>query len=164
MRGGLRVHDRPGDPMASQIVNTVAEMRRQKDPDEIDALKSCMRATDAGHAWAHAHVKAGMSELDVYSGVSGACVKTAGHAGRRLRRFRGLPRLEAARRPANAQVLKDGDMMILDFSVVIGGYRSDFTNTLVVGGKPNTDQKRLYDLCVAAMTAGEKYLHAERPA
>jgi Xaa-Pro aminopeptidase len=37
-------------------------------------------------------------------------------------------------------VLKDGDMMILDYSVVIDGYRSDFTNTLVVGGRPTADQ------------------------
>ena len=51
-------------------------------------------------------------------------------------------------------------MFILDFSVVIGGYRSDFTNTLVVGAEPNADQKRLYDLCVVAMTAGEKELKA----
>src|ERR1043165_1475156 len=27
MRSGLRVHDRPGDPMASEVVNTGAEMR-----------------------------------------------------------------------------------------------------------------------------------------
>src|SRR5437667_9828598 len=51
-------------------------------------------------------------------------------------------------------------MFILDYSVVIGGYRSDFTNTLVVGGKPNADQQRLYKLCMNAMAAGEKELRA----
>ena len=51
-------------------------------------------------------------------------------------------------------------MFILDYSVVIGGYRSDFTNTLVVGSEPNADQQRLYDLCIAAMAAGEKELRA----
>ena len=39
-------------------------------------------------------------------------------------------------------------MFILDYSVVIGGYRSDFTNTLVVGKEPTPDQQRLYDLCM----------------
>ena len=57
-------------------------------------------------------------------------------------------------------MLEPGDMLILDYSVVIGGYRSDFTNTLVVGGEPNADQQRLYDLCMAAMAAGEKELRA----
>ena len=36
--------------------------------------------------------------------------------------------------------IEPGDMFILDFSVVIGGYRSDFTNTLVVGKTPTADQ------------------------
>jgi Xaa-Pro aminopeptidase len=62
--------------------------------------------------------------------------------------------------PPTQQVLKTGDMFILDYSVVLSGYRSDFTNTLVVGGKPNAEQKRLYDACMAAMAAGEAQLKA----
>src|SRR5205823_5634351 len=57
-RGGLRVHDRPGDPLASQVTRTIADLRRRKDSDELDVLRQCMRATDAGHAWARANVKA----------------------------------------------------------------------------------------------------------
>src|SRR5262249_48966541 len=53
-----------------------------------------------------------------------------------------------------------GDMIILDYSVVIGGYRSDFTNTLVVGKGPRPDQQRLCDLCLEAMASGEKELRA----
>src|SRR5262249_61601026 len=62
--------------------------------------------------------------------------------------------------PPTERVLELGDMFILDYSVVIGGYRSDFTNTLVVGKEPTPDQRRLYDLCVRAMAAGEKELRA----
>jgi Xaa-Pro aminopeptidase len=51
-------------------------------------------------------------------------------------------------------------MFILDYSVVLFGYRSDFTNTLVVGRKPNADQRRLFDACVSAMRAGERTLKA----
>jgi Xaa-Pro aminopeptidase len=163
MRGGVRVHDRPGDPMAAQVIHTVADMRRQKDPDEVEALRTCMRATEAGHAWARANVKAGMSELDVYAGISGACAKSAGMPVVVYGDFAVSPGSARRGGAPTAQVLKDGDMLILDYSVVIGGYRSDFTNTLVVGGKPNAEQKRLYDLCVAAMAAGEKELRAETP-
>jgi Xaa-Pro dipeptidase len=161
MRGGLRVHDRPGDPMAAQVIHTVAEMRRHKDPDEIEALRTCMRATEAGHAWARANVKAGMCELDVYSGISAACVKAAGMPVVVYGDFAVSPGSARRGGAPTSQILKDGDMMILDYSVIIGGYRSDFTNTLAVGGKPNAEQKRLYDLCMAAMAAGEKVLRAE---
>jgi Xaa-Pro aminopeptidase len=54
--------------------------------------------------------------------------------------------------------------MILDFSVVIGGYRSDFTNTIAVGGDPTADQQRLAQLCAAAMSAGEGALRHGVPA
>ncbi|MBI1832959.1 MAG: aminopeptidase P family protein [Planctomycetes bacterium] len=161
MRSGLRVHDRPGDLMASQLIHTIADMRRQKDPDEVEALRRCMRATDAGHAWALAHVKPGMTELDVYSGISTACVKAAGMPVVVYGDFAVSPGPERRGGAPTDRVLQVGDMLILDYSVVIQGYRSDFTNTLVVGGKPNADQKRLYDLCIAAMAAGEKELRAE---
>lgn len=161
MRSGLRIHDRPGDLLASQIIHTVAQMRRQKDPDEVETLRTCMRATDAGHAWARANVKAGMAELDVYSGISAACVRAAGMPVIVYGDFAVSPGPERRGGPPTNRVLQNGDMIILDFSVVIQGYRSDFTNTLVGGGKPNAEQKRLYDLCMNAMAAGEKELRAE---
>ena len=161
MRGGVRVHDRPGDLLAAQLVHTVAQMRRQKDPDEVEMLRTCMRATEAGHAWARANVKQGMTELDVYGGISAACVKAAGLPVIVYGDFAVSPGPARRGGPPTDRVLKAGDMMILDFSVVIQGYRSDFTNTLVLGGKPTAEQQRLYDLCMKAMAAGEKELRAE---
>lgn len=161
MRTGLRIHDRPGDLLASQVIHTVAEMRRQKDPDEIELLRRCMRVTEAGHAWARTNVKPGMTELDVYAGIHGACVKAAGMPVIVYGDFAVSPGPERRGGAPTDRVLQTGDMMILDYSVVIQGYRSDFTNTLVVGGKPNADQQRLYDLCMSAMAAGEKELRAE---
>src|SRR5207247_5175538 len=132
MRSGLRIHDRPGDPMAAQVIHTVAQMRRQKDPDEIEQLRTCMRATEAGHAWARANVKPGMTELDVYSGVSAACVRAAGMPVIVYGDFAVSPGPEKRGGAPTERVLAAGDMLILDYSVVIQGYRSDFTNTLVV--------------------------------
>src|SRR5262249_20115987 len=77
---GLRVHDRLGDPYAPTIVRTLAALRRQKDADEIALLRRCMRATDAGHAWARANIRPGMTELDVYCGVTTAVIQDAGEA------------------------------------------------------------------------------------
>jgi hypothetical protein len=159
---GVRIHDRPGDPYAATVIHTVAGLRRRKDPDEIEQLRRCMRATEAGHAWARENVRPGMTELDVYCGISGACTKAAGRAVIVYGDFAVCPGPERRGGPATARVVEPGDMMILDFSVVIDGYRSDFTNTLVVGKQPTADQQRLYDLCTRAMAAGEKELRAGR--
>jgi Xaa-Pro aminopeptidase len=160
---GLRFHDRPGDPYAATVIHTLAAMRRRKDPDELTVLRRCMRATEAGHAWARANVKPGMTELDVYSGVCGACTRAAGHAVVVYGDFAVSPGPSRRGGPATDRVLQPSDMMILDYSVAIGGYRSDFTNTLVVGKEPNAGQRRLYDLCVQAMAVGETELRADRP-
>jgi hypothetical protein len=157
---GLRTHDRPGDPYAATLIQTIASMRRRKDADEIDLLKRCMRVTEAGHAWARSHVQPGMTELDVYLGVSNACARAAKQAVVVYGDFAVSPGPERRGGPPTERVLEPGDMLILDYSVVIGGYRSDFTNTLVVGGQPRPDQRRLFDLCTAAMAAGEAELRS----
>lgn len=158
--GGLHFHDRPGDPYAATVIRTLAALRRQKDPDELTILRRCMRSTEAGHAWAREHVKPGMTELEVYCGVNTACIRAAGQAVIVYGDFAVSPGTSRRGGPPTDRVIEPGDMLILDFSVVIGGYRSDFTNTLVVGKQPNADQQQLYDLCMSALAAGEKELRA----
>jgi Xaa-Pro aminopeptidase len=154
----VRIHDQIGDPMAPGIIETLAALRRQKDDDEIDLLRRCMRAGEAGHAFARQHVKPGMRELDVYCQVATACNQAAGQAVITYGDFAVSPGPERRGGPPTDRIIEPGDMLILDFSVVIGGYRGDFTNTLVVGRPPSADQQRLYQLCCQAMAAGEKGL------
>ncbi len=142
------------------MIRTVAELRRQKDPDEVELLRRCMRVTEAGHAWARANVRPGMTELEVYCGVNTACIQAAGRAVIVYGDFAVSPGPERRGGPPTDRVLQPGDMLILDYSVVLGDYRSDFTNTLVVGRDPTPEQQRLYDLCTQAMAAGEKELRA----
>ncbi len=159
-RDGLRVHDRPGDPLAAQVIGTIARMRRQKDADELDVLRACMRATDAGHAWARANIRPGMTELDVYSEVHAACVRTAGRPVIVYGDFAVSPGPSRRGGGPTDRVLQAGDLFILDYSVVLHGYRSDFTNTLAVGRNPTRAQQQHFDLCLAAMAAGERELRA----
>src|SRR5438132_132 len=119
-----------------------------------------MYATDAGHAWARENIRPCMTELDVYRGVNSACIQSAGQAVIVYGDFAVCPGPERRGGPPTSRVLQAGDMFILDYSVVIGGYRSDFTNTLVVGKNPSPGQQRLYDACIQALAAGEKELRA----
>jgi Xaa-Pro dipeptidase len=157
---GLRIHDRPNDPYAATLITTLAQMRRRKDADELAILRRCMRATEAGHAWARANVKPGMTELDVYCGINTACIKAAGQAVVVYGDFAVSTSPEKRGGAPTGKVLEPGETMILDYSVVLGGYRSDFTNTLVVGKAPTPDQQRMLDLCLQAMAAGEKELRS----
>jgi Xaa-Pro aminopeptidase len=156
----VRFHDQPGEAGSMELVSALAELRRRKDPDEVALLRRCMEATDAGHAWARTNIRPGMTELDVYRGVSSTSTGAAGKAVIVYGDFAVSPGPERRGGPPTARVLKPGDLFILDYSVVIGGYRSDFTNTLCVGKEPTADQKRLCDASLSAMAAGERELRA----
>ena len=155
-----RVHDSLTDSMSEQLWRTVAGLRRAKDPDEVAQLKACMKAGEAGMAWARQSVRPGMSELDVYAGVQQACTLAAGRPVIVYGDFAVSPGSAKRGGPPTDRVIEPGETLILDYSVVIGGYRSDFTNTLVVGPSATSGQKRLFDTCLAAMKAGETKLKA----
>lgn len=143
-----------------QVGTELRALRRQKEPDEIALLECCMRACDAGHARALEVVRPGISELDVFREVQAAAVAAAGRPAVVYGDFRttnartpkrgGLPTSES---------MQDGDLLILDYSVVLDGYRSDFTNTIAVG-EPDSGQVALFSTIEAALLAAEQTLRA----
>lgn len=149
---------------AVDLGTVIRGLRRQKEPDELELLRACMRATEAGHARAREVVRPGISEFELYREVQSAALAAAGRPGLVYGDFRAVN----ARHPKAGGLptdyrLQHGDLFILDYSVVLGGYRSDFTNTLCVGD-PTDEQQMLFQLCQAALRAGEAALRAGAPA
>jgi len=142
--------DHPGSPGADRVISEMARLRRAKDPDEIALIVRCCRAGEAGHAWGRENIHAGMTETQVYAGVQQACTLAAGEAVIVYGDFAVSPGPSRGGGPPTDRVLKPGDLFILDFSVVIGGYRSDFTATWCVG-HANPHQARLYETACQAM-------------
>src|SRR5262249_31376624 len=66
--------------------------------------------------------------------------------------------------PPTMRKIDRGDLLILDFSVIVDGYRGDFTNTFAVGGGPTQKQRELFDACLGALRAGEDRLPAKTSA
>ncbi|HET6327747.1 MAG TPA: Xaa-Pro peptidase family protein [Planctomycetaceae bacterium] len=154
------VRNCPSGGNAFSLGSAIRQLRRQKDPDELTLLKQCMRAADAGHARAWEIIRTGVSEMDVFREVQQAVIATAARPGLIYGDFRattnkqphlgGLP---------TAYRLRLGDLFILDFSVVLNGYRSDFTNTIAVG-VPTIRQQERFQVCAAALKSGEGVLRA----
>ncbi len=157
---GVALRDDPFNPIGNKIQTIVGEQRRAKYPDEVAQLKLCMQATEAGFAWARQNVVAGMTELDVYSGIVKACNTQAQRAVVVYGDFAVSPGSARRGGAATTQVLKNGDTLILDYSVILDGYRSDFTNTLCVGGQSSQDQQNLMSYSQEAMQVGEKLLRS----
>lgn len=138
----------------------VRDLRRCKLPDEVQLLRTCMQAGDAGHAAAFEVAAAGKTELDVYLAIQQAAQRQVGGAAIVYGDFRSTnaERHKAGGLPS-ANVLAAGDLLILDFSVVVDGYRSDFTNTIAIG-TPNPAQVRQFEACEAALEAAAASLKA----
>lgn len=136
----------------------IRSLRRQKEDDEIALLKECARAAEAGHMRARQIVRPGVTELEVYREVVAAVTTAAGQAVQVYGDFRACTPTHPKQGglPTNYQ-LAAGDLFVLDFSVVIDGYRCDFTNTLAVG-EPTAQQRHLYDVVMAALASGEQAL------
>lgn len=140
------------------------DMRRRKDSDELDLIRAAMRATDVGQARAREVIRPGISEWDMYREVQAAALEALGHPAIVYGDFRATnARIPKAGGLPTNYVLQNGDLFILDYAVVVEGYRSDFTNTLAVG-EPTAGQRELFDLCQAAMQSGEAALRGGVPA
>ncbi|HXY34435.1 MAG TPA: Xaa-Pro peptidase family protein [Planctomycetaceae bacterium] len=154
------VQNFPEEKGGPSLGSTIRRLRRQKEPDEVTLLRQCMRAGDAGQARAWDVIRTGVSEMDVFREVQTAVIAAAARPGLIYGDFRattnkqpnlgGLP---------TAYRLQLGDLYILDFSVVLNGYRSDFTNTIAVG-VPTIRQQEMFQICVAALKSGESVLRA----
>ncbi|MBX7106002.1 MAG: Xaa-Pro peptidase family protein [Gemmataceae bacterium] len=149
-----------GSPTCREIVTGIAELRRQKDPDEIALIRTCCRVAEAGLDWGLHNATTGMSELDVYGAIHAACERVAGQVVIVYGDFAVSPGPERRGGPPTSRVLAAGDLLILDYSVILGGYRSDFTNTVCVGREPTPEQQRLLEVSLLAMASGEAELRA----
>ena len=146
------------DQSLVSVGTLIRQLRRQKHPDEIELLKHCMSACDAGHAAAFNAAQSGATELEVYVAIQRAAELAAGCACVVYGDFRATnSELHKAGGLPTEYVLRHGDLFIADFSVIIHGYRSDFTNTIAVGD-PSADQSRQFEACRDALLAAESVL------
>lgn len=150
----------PRSGQQTTVGSEIRRMRRQKYPDEVAILKKCMQACDAGHKAAFDAVQPGATELDVYIAIQTAAQQQAGCACPVYGDFRATNagQHKAGGLPTNYR-LQEGDLFIADYSVILHGYRSDFTNTIAVG-IPSADQVRQYETCRDALLAAAAVLKA----
>src|SRR5207302_441788 len=106
-----------------------------------------------------------MTEFDAFLIVQRAAMEALGEQVIVYGDFASGPRTERERGgPPTSRTIERGDLLLLDFSVVVSGYRGDFTNTFAVGDGPTPRQRELFAACVAALQAGESRLKPGTPA
>ncbi|HMP15797.1 MAG TPA: M24 family metallopeptidase, partial [Gemmatales bacterium] len=147
----------------SQFINIdpiLPGLKRRKDPDELEVLKRSMRAGEAGMEAGLHQIQPGMTELEIYQLVQNAAMKASEGQVVVYGDFVTGPRTEQVGGMPSARQVQAGELVLLDFSTIIGQYRADFANTHVCSGKPSPRQKDMYLACMEALDTGEKKLKA----
>ena len=129
----------------------VAEMRRQKDMDEIAKISKAIEITELAHEAAAQAIKEGMLECEVQASLEYMMVGAKSRPS--------FPSIVATNKNAtvlhymaNNAELKDGDLVVVDIGSVFEGYCSDLTRTYPVSGKFTDRQKELYNLVLDAQS------------
>lgn len=128
----------------------VAEMRMQKDAEEVAKIKEAVRITDEGLKNILCHLKPEQKEYQAqadfeymvkYLGADGPSFATIAGSG-----INGT----MLHYETNRDTCKDGDLILLDLGVKWEGYCSDITRTYPVNGKFTERQRQVYDIVLKA--------------
>ena len=133
--------------------------RQVKDRDEIKKIAEAERLSDEAFKYVLDKIKDGITEkniafeLEFYMrrhGASALSFNTIAASGVRGAMPHGL---------ASDKVIKNGELLTLDFGCVLDGYCSDMTRTIAVGSISDW-QREIYDIVLKAQTAALKTVSA----
>ena len=137
----------------------VERLRAVKDDAEVEALRMACSAADAALAdlLEQGGIAPGRTELEVGRDLESR-MRDHGAHGPSFESIvaTGANSAVPHHRPTPA-VLRQGDLLKLDFGALVDGYHSDMTRTVVIG-EPAGWQRELYELVAAAQAAGRAAL------
>ena len=133
-------------------VDLVETLRECKDPEELAAIRAAAEIGAAALARTLAHVRVGMTELD----VCGVLEQSLRSCGSEAHPFPPIvasgPRSALPHARASTRAIALGDFLLLDFGATFLGYCSDITRTVVVG-RSSERQREVY---AAVLCANER--------
>lgn len=159
----LRGRARAGALAPSQLLNLddlLHEMRLYKSEPELTTMRRAAKVSAAAHRRAMQSCRPGMYEYQIESEIVHEFMRHG-------LRSAAYPSIVAGGENAcvlhyteNNDVLKDGDMLLIDAGAECDGYAADITRTFPVSGRFSEPQRRLYELVLSAQLAA---IRAVRP-
>lgn len=140
--------------LALQVQETVDCVRRIKDQAEIELLRDAARATAAGFRRAAEVIAPGASERAIQIEVEAEFFRQGADAvGYESIVAAGPHAAVLHSQPGDATVAAD-DLVLVDAGGAIRGYTADVTRTFPGAGQFTPEQQAIYDIVLAAETAG----------
>jgi Xaa-Pro aminopeptidase len=159
MKKTTEVLPAPDRPKILAAPPLVTELRAIKEPAEVEALQRAVDVGDAAFSAVAEHIEPGWTERQVALEIEleakrlGAeslsfptIVATGPHGA--------MPHAQPRDHPIAA-----GDGVVIDMGVIVDGYCSDLTRTIVVG-KPSAKFREVYDIVLTAQRTAEELIRS----
>lgn len=128
-----------GNGQVEAIDPELWQMRRRKDADELELMKTAIRATEAMYARARELIEPGVEELTVFAQLHEAAVRSTGEP---MSAPLGNDYVSGpgGGPPRKGRQAKDGEVYVLDLGPSYRGYFADNCRAFAVNGKPTDAQ------------------------
>jgi Xaa-Pro aminopeptidase len=133
--------------------NVVEDLRRTKEPAEIELIRQAVAVGDETFSWLLERLTPGATEKEIALDLE-MRLRTTGADGVSFDPIVGSGPLSAhIHHTPSDRSLERGDLVLLDFGCVVDGYCSDLTRTVVLGAATE-DQRRIYSTVLEAQARG----------
>jgi Xaa-Pro aminopeptidase len=137
----------------SDIRKLVDEMRLVKTPFELDLMRQSAEIAAGAHLRAMQKVSPGKFEYVIEAEFLHEFYRKGAQAPAYTSIVAGGENACTLHYNANNQMLKDGELLLIDAGCELDGYASDITRTFPINGQFTAAQKDIYELVLAAQTA-----------
>jgi Xaa-Pro aminopeptidase len=128
------------------------DMRVYKSREELSAMRRSAKVAIEAHEQAMRDCQPGMNEADIHAGLLHTFTRNQCEPSY-LPIVGGGANACVLHYIANRDVLRDGELLLIDAGAEYDGYASDITRTFPINGKFSQEQKDLYDVVLAAQAA-----------
>lgn len=124
------------------------ELRSIKTPQEIEVVKKAIEITGNTFQRLLKFIKPGVMEYEIEAEIMHSFIsqRASGEAYGSI--IASGDRARTLHYVANNQECKDGELILMDFGALYGGYAADLTRTIPVNGKFTERQKQVYNACL----------------
>ncbi len=129
------------------------QLRRKKDPDELQMIRRAISCTDAMYHRAREIIEPGINELEVYNQLHAAAVEVAGEP---LSALGNDFQCASPGGPPRNRAAQDGGLFILDLGPAYRGYYADNCRTFAVNRSPTDKQYIAWEAIVAVLEMVER--------
>jgi len=153
----LAEHSELGETLSgAELISTkgiVEDIRRTKEPAEVELIRRAIAISDETFEWVLDRLAPGATEREIALDLE-VHMRQQGAQEVGFDPIVGSGSLSAhIHHTPSERSLEKGDLVLLDFGAMVGGYRSDLTRTVVLGAATD-EQRAVYQIVLEAQQKG----------